>query len=86
MPSFGRVNFNQRKRGDVSVITTNHTYIYEQYGLNIYDIKNNIWKFFTSEDGMLDGEVGNMQINEDNVWFSNAENGIWKLNIKKYEL
>jgi len=81
--SFGKVDFNQRKRGDASVITTAGTYIYERYGLNIHDIKNNAWKFFTSEDGMLDGEIESIYIDGDNVWFSNAENGIWKLNIEK---
>lgn len=83
MASFGKVGFNQRKRGDASVITVAHTYIYEQYGLNTYDIQKNVWKFFTSEDGMLNGQIGSMYIDEYNVWFSNTENGIWKLNIKK---
>jgi hypothetical protein len=83
MSSFGKVDFNQRKRGDVSVITVAGTYIYEQYGLNTYDIKNNAWKFFTSEDGMLDGEIESIYVDGSNVWFSNAENGIWKLNIEK---
>jgi len=83
MTSFGRVDFSQRKRGDVSVITTASTYIYEQYGLNIYDVVNNTWKFFTSEDGMLDGEIGNEYIDGNNVWFVNSKNGVWKLNFDK---
>jgi hypothetical protein len=32
---------------------------------------------------MLDGEIESIYIDRDNVWFSNAENGIWKLNIEK---
>jgi len=81
MSSFGRVDFSQRKRWDVSVITTAHTYVYEQYGLNIYDVVNDDWKFLTSEDGMLDGEVKNMFFDKNSVWFVNDNNGIWKLNI-----
>lgn len=83
MPSFGRVDFSQRKRGDASVIIMGGTYIYEQYGLNVYDIRNNTWKFFTSEDGMLDGEIGNINIDGNEIWFSNGENGVWKLNLDK---
>ena len=83
MTSFGRVDFSQRKRGDVSVITTASTYIYEQYGLNIYDVGNNTWKFFTSEDGMLDGEISNEYIDGNNAWFVNGENGVWRLNFDR---
>lgn len=81
MSSFGRVDFSQRKRGDVSVITTASTYIYEQYGLNIYEIAKDTWKFFTSEDGMLDGKVKNMYLDGNRVWFVNDNSGIWKLNL-----
>jgi len=81
MSSFGRVDFSQRKRGDVSVITTAGTYVYEQYGLNIYNVVKDDWRFFTSEDGMLDGEVNNMYLDGNSVWFVNDSNGIWKLNI-----
>jgi len=81
MSSFGRVDFSQRRRGDVSVITTAGTYVYEQYGLNIYNVAKDDWKFYTSEDGMLDGEVKNMYFDENSVWFINDSDGIWKLDI-----
>jgi hypothetical protein len=83
MASFGDVDSSQRKRGDKSVLTVVGSYIYEQYGLNVYDIANNTWKFFTAEDGMLDGEIGNELIDGNNAWFVNGQNGIWKLDFDK---
>ncbi len=77
----GRVPHSPRVRGDVF----SPTFFYTRHGLNVYDITKDSWEFFTSEDGMLDGEVQNMYLDGDDVWFVNGNNGIWKMNIKQLD-
>lgn len=88
--SLGTIDPSQKKRGKIIenvIIEGNH--IYQQYGLNIYDVANNTWKFFTSEDGMLDSQITNMHVDGNDVWFVNNpwflnnENGVWKLNLDR---
>ena len=82
LSSVGRFDLSQVKTG-VSSIYMGSKHVYQQYGLNIYDMKNIVWKYFTSEDGMLDGYIENIIIDGNNAWFVNGKSGIWKLDLDR---
>ena len=44
-------------------------------------INNDVWRFYTTEDGMLDGEIYDMHQDKNSIWFANSNMGIWKLDL-----
>ncbi len=80
--SEGRVSGDQRQRGDVSVITTADTYVYERDGLEVPG--SSPARLLTGLDGLLGGEVQTLLPGNGRVWYGGSD-GIGSITLDQLQ-